>query len=55
MKELQSYLARQSMDLAHNVVTLESYAHKVAALQADNNKLREELETTLTSLEERKL
>lgn len=43
--ELQSHLARQSLDLAHNYVTLESYAHKVAELQADNNQLRETLET----------
>ena len=52
--ELQSYLASQSLDLAHNYVTLESYAHKVAGLQADNERLREELETTHTRLQEMK-
>lgn len=78
--ELQSHLSSQSLEIAHNDVTLESYAHKVAELQellndrqSDldfefnraeqnelecnaltevNNKLREELENTLTSLQE---
>ena len=53
--ELQSHLSSQSLEIANYDVTLESYAHKVAGLQADNNQLREELEKTLTSLEERKI
>ena len=42
--ELQSHLSSQSLEIANYDVTLESYAHKVAGLQADNNQLREALE-----------
>lgn len=42
--ELQSHLSSQSIEIANNDVTLEAYAHKIAELQADNNRLREALE-----------
>lgn len=45
--ELQSHLSSQSIELAKNDVTLESYAHKVAALQAHVNQLREALESAI--------
>lgn len=41
--ELQSHLSSQSIEIANNDVTLEAYAHKIAELQADNNRLREAL------------
>lgn len=43
VKELQSHLSSQSIEIAHNHVTLESYAHKVTELQAHVNQLREAL------------
>lgn len=48
--ELQSHLSSQSIEIAHNDVTLESYAHKVAGLQADNERLREALEESTEKL-----
>lgn len=43
VKELQSHLSSQSIELAKNDVTLESYAHKVAELQVDNKIMRDTL------------
>ena len=47
--ELQSHLSGQSIEIANNDVTLESYAHKVAELQADNERLREALDDMVES------
>ena len=47
--ELQSHLSGLSIEIANNDVTLESYAHKVAELQADNERLREALDDMVES------
>ena len=46
-QELEKIIANQSMQIAHDTVTLESYADKVTALQAHIEELRKALEDML--------